>query len=936
MDRTSGPAQGERRSATLLGRQRECEALDDLVGAIGCGESRSLVVVGEAGIGKSALLAHLTARAVDATVLRAAGVESEMELPFAGLHQLCAPRLDRISALPTPQAQALEIAFGEREGAPPDRFLVGLAVLGLFSDLAGERPLLCVVDDAQWVDRASSLTLAFVARRLRAEPIAIVFAARRPCEELRHLPRLEVPGLRRRDARALLAAEAPSLLDERVRERIVAEMRGNPLALIELPRGLGTTELAGGFGMPAADGLPGRIEQDYIRRLGELPDDARRLLILAAAEPVGDPLLLRRGRERLAIDATAIDRTEGLLEIEERVTFRHPLVRSAAYRSADSGERRAAHLALAEATDRDTDPDRRAWHLAAATPGPDEAVAMELERSATRAQGRGGLAAAAAFLRRSLALTADSGHRVDRALAAAQASLGAGDFDAARALLASAEEGRRDDLQAARLELLRAEVAYSESRTGDAPELLLRAGRALAPLDPRLARETYLDAWSSALFAGDLAGGVGLAEVSHEARLVLGDDATVPASGPVSSARPADVLLDGFSLAFTDGRRRAVPLLGRAASGFAGEKVSVEEVLRWGWLATAAAVMAWDFDTCLEVSERGVRFAREAGALTVLAVSANVLGQALALGGDFDGVAMRVAEADAVTEATGTQAAPYGALVLAGFRGRDDEAAPLIAATIREATAGGQGTAVQYAHWANAVLLNGLGRYREALTAARRASDDTPELFVSVWATVELVEAAVRADEPDAARAALDRVVAATAVADVDWAGGLRARSRALLAEGGEAESLYREAIERLGRTRLRPDLARAHLLFGEWLRRGNRRLDARGQLRAAHEQFLAIGMEAFAERARAELLATGEKVRRRTVDTADELTPQELQIARLARDGLSNPEIGARLFLSPRTVEWHLRKVFAKLEIRSRRELANVLPAREAELVPS
>jgi len=922
MNRHPGPGRG----SSLQGRESECAQLDGVTTAIQGGESRSLLLRGEAGIGKTALLQYLIASAAGVTVLRAAGVESEMELAFASLHQLCGPLLGGLERLPAPQSEALEVAFGERAGAPPDRFLVGLAVLSLLSEQAEERPLLCVVDDAQWVDRESSLTLAFVTRRLLAEPIGIVFAAREPGEELGHLTELEVRGLRNGDARALLAAQLPSLLDERVRDRIVAEVRGNPLALLELPRGLTTTELAGGFGMPAGDSLSGRIEESYARRFETLPDDARRLLLVAAAEPVGDPLLLQRGCERLNIAPSAIDGTADLLELGERVTFRHPLVRSAVYRSAGSAERRAAHLALAEATNREVDPDRHVWHLAAATAGPDEDVAVELERSAGRAQGRGGLAAAAAFLQRALALTADPARRVDRALAAAQASLGAGAFDAARGLLAAAEAEPLDDLQRARLDLLRAEAAYSESRDGEAPGLLLRAAKALEPLDLRLARETYLDAWSSALFAGQLAGATSLLEVSDEARA---------APRPAGRQRPSDLLLDGFALAFTDGRAEAAPVLGRAATGFAGKGASTEEVLRWGWLATAAAVMAWDYDTCLAVSNRGVELAREAGALTVLAVSVNVLAQALALGGEFGSVAMRVAEAESVTEATGTQVAPYGALVHAGFRGREAEASALIDGTIEAATAAGQGTAVQYARWANAVLLNGLCRYREALVAARQASEDTPELFVSVWATVELVEAAARCDEEELAREALESVVAATGVADNDWALGIRARSRALLSDPKAAEPLYREAVERLGRTRLRPDLARAHLLYGEWLRRENRRVDARAQLRAAHDLFAAIGMEAFAERARTELQATGEKVRKRSVETRDELTPQELNIARLARDGLSNPEIGAQLFLSPRTVEWHLRKVFAKLEIRSRRELVNVLPA-ESELIPT
>ena len=649
-------------------------------------------------------------------------------------------------------------------------------------------------------------------------------------------------------------------------------------------------------------------------------------MLVAAAEPLGDPQLLLRASERLGIAVSAVDETDGLLALEERVTFRHPLARSAVYRTAGGPERRAVHLALAEVTDRQIDPDRRAWHLAAAAAGPDEEVALELERSAGRAQARGGLAAAAAFLQRALALTGDPARRTDRALASAEASLGAGVFDAARGLLATAEVGPLDELQRARLDLLRAEAAYSESRGSAAPALLLRAAKTLEPLDPQLARETYLDAWSSALFAGQLASSASLHDVSRDA-LAAGRPAERPRSVRSAAAR-------GSRWPSPNGRAAAAPMLKQAAIGFAGDDVSIEEVLRWGWLATAAAVMVWDHDTCLAVATRGVELAREVGALAVLAVSVNVMTQAVVLGGEFGRAALLVAEADSVTEATGAQVAPYGALVLAGFQGRESSASGLIDATIKEATAGGQGTAVQYAHWANSVLLNGLGRYREALAAARDASDDTPELFVSVWATIELLESATRCDEPELARDALERIVAATAVAPTDWALGIEARSRALLSEGEDAERLYREGIERLGRTRLRPELARAHLLYGEWLRRENRRVDARAQLRAAHELFVAIGMEAFAERARGELLATGEKVRKRTVETRDELTPQERQIAGLARDGLSNPEIGARLFLSPRTVEWHLRKVYAKLGIRSRRELADALPSSDSELV--
>jgi ATP/maltotriose-dependent transcriptional regulator MalT len=502
--------------------------------------------------------------------------------------------------------------------------------------------------------------------------------------------------------------------------------------------------------------------------------------------------------------------------------------------------------------------------------------------------------------------------------------LQAGAFDAALGLLATAQAGPLSELERARLDLIRAEASYAESRGSEAPALLLRAAKALDPLDSQLARETYLDAWSSALFAGKLAS-TSLHDVSREA---------LAAPRQIGPPRPSDLLLQGFALAFTDGRTAAAPVLRRAASGFAGSEVSVEEVLRWGWLATAAAVMVWDYDRCLAVATRGVELARQVGALTVLAVSANVMAQAVVLGGQFEAATLLIGEADAVVEATGAKVAPYGALVLAGLQGREDSASALIDGTVQGFTASGQGTAIQYAHWARSLLLNGLGRHDEALTAAKQASDDTPELFVAIWAEIERLEAATRSEKPEEAGRALDRIVAATSVAPTEWALGVQARSRALVSEGDEAEGSYREAIERLGRTQLRPELARAHLLYGEWLSGEDRRLDARSQLRIAHDLFTAIGMDAFAERARTALRAVGEHVRRHTVETRDALTRQERQIAELARDGLSNPEIGARLFLSPRTVEWHLRHVFAKLGIRSRRELPSVLPRRESEPV--
>jgi len=915
---------------SLLGRADECALLDNLIGDVRRGQSRSLVLRGEAGIGKTALLRYLVESASDLNVVRAAGVESEMELAFASLHQLCGPMLDRLSSLPAPQRQALEIVFGLSAGAAPDRFLVGLAALTLFSEATDDRPLLCVVDDAQWLDHASALTLAFVARRLLAEPVGIVFAAREPGEALQHVSELEVRGLRDGHARALLSSAVPSMLDQRVRDRIIAETRGNPLALLELPRGLTATELAGGFGLLGAQGLSGRIEESFVRQLRALPDDARRLLLLAAAEPLGDPLLLWRAAAKFGIAPTAVDDVEphGLLTIGERVTFRHPLARSAVYRTAVMQERRAAHLALAEATDRDVDPDRRAWHLAASAAGPDEQVALELEHSAVRAQTRGGLAAAAAFLQRAVALTGDPARRADRALAAAQASLGAGAFDVARGLLAAAEAGPLDELGRGRVDLLHAEVAFAQNRGSDAPLLLLQAARKLETLDVRLSRNTYLDAWAAGLFAGRLAGAGGsLLDVSR---------AVSTAPGPADPPLPCDLLLDGLALVFTEGRPAAAPVLRRAVAAFASTEVSVEEVLRWGFLATRAANLVWDYDRCLEIGTRAGQLARDFGALEVLAAVDNASGQAAAFGGDFASAALLIAEVDAVKEATGTRIGPYAAIALAGIRGQEMGASELIDGVITNATAGGQGTAVQYAQWANSVLMNGLGRYEEALASAVESSEHAPELFIASWALSELIEAATRTGNAELATGALARLGEHTEACDADWALGIHARARALLSEGEAAEPLYREAIERFGRTRLRPELGRAHLLYGEWLRRANRRVDARAQLRAAHDLLVTIGMEAFAERARGELLATGERVRRRTLETRDELTPQELQIARLARDRLSNPEIGARLFLSPRTVEWHLRKVFAKLGIHSRQELSRALPSSDTELVPA
>ena len=775
----------------------------------------------------------------------------------------------------------------------------------------------------------SAQALGFAARRLLAESVLVVFAAREPGADLRGLPELVVEGLQDPDARELLDSVVRWPLDERVAERIVAETRGNPLALLELPRGLSPAELDGGFGLPDVLPLPGRIEQSFLRRVESLPEQSRLLLVVAAAEPLGDPALVWRAAGKLGILAQAVApaAAAGLVEIGTRVRFRHPLVRSAAYRSASLEERRAVHRALAEATDPQIDPDRRAWHRAQATPGPDEDVAAELERSAGRAQARGGLAAAAAFLERSANLTADPTRRAERTLAAAQFNVQAGAFDAALGLLVAAECGTLDEFGYARVDLLRGRVASASSAGSEAPAQLLKAARRLEPLDITLARETYLDAWGAALFAGRLASAGNLLEVSRAAR-----DVPRPALPP----RPADLLLDGLAVLITDGRAAATPILRRAVGAFRGEEVSVEKGLQWGVMASSAAATLWDFDGWDAVITRHVELARGTGALTVLSIALNGQGIVVTWCGDFAAAASVIAEAEAVTEATRTRIAPYAAMLLAAFQGREAEASTLIEAAIKAAVAGGEGLAVQYAHWTTAVLYNGLGRYEDALAAARQASEDTPELFLSAWALPELIEAATRSGKARLAADALERLTETTNASDADWAVAIEARSRALLSEGEVADGLYREAIDRFGRTRLRPELARAHLLYGEWLRRENRRVDARKQLRTAYETLVAMEAEGFAGRARRELLATGETVRKRTVETAVELTPQEAQIARLARDGLSNPEISTQLFLSPRTVEWHLHKVFTKLGISSRIQLHRALPDAGPRVLPA
>ena len=888
------------------------------------GRSRVLVLRGEAGIGKSALVEYLVWHAAGFRVARAVGVESEMEMAFAGLHQLCAPMLGRLDRLPAPQRDALCVAFGLSDGDAPDRFLVGLAVLSLLADVAEERPLVCVVDDAQWLDRVSAQTLAFVARRLLAEPVALVLAVREPTpgpddDRLAGLPELVIAGLRDDDARAVLESAVPGRLDERVRERIIAETRGNPLALLELPRGLTAAQLAGGFLRPDAQPLAGRIERSFLRRIEALPVATRRLLLVAAAEPVGDVPLLHRVTEQFGtgLDAGAPAEAAGLIELGVRVRFRHPLVRSAAYRAADPQDRREAHRALAEATDPGSDPDRRAWHRAHAAVEPDEAVALELERSAERAQSRGGRAAAAAFLRRATELTPEPARRGVRAIAAARASFEAGGPDAALELLGAAELCPLDGLQRAWVARLRAQVVFARRRGGDAVPPLLDAARLLQRVDDRQAREAYLEALGGAVFAGRLSGRSGLREVAVAAR-------GTPRGSP--PPRVTDALLDGLAMRFTEGYVEAAASLKRALSAFSSGAAGDEDaIMRWLWLSWPIASEVWDDDAWLELTTLAVRRARDTGALNFLPLALTQRASVHVHAGEFELASALIEESDAITELTGNAPLKFASLLLVAWRGADPDAAALIQANTREAATWGEGRAIGQAEYLVALLCNGLGRYQDALASAERACE-YDDLGVFGFALLELVEAAARAGAPDVASAALGHLAERTVASGTNWALGVLARSRALLTEGEAADALYREAIDRLGRTRVSLHLARAHLVYGEWLRRENRPRDAREHLRAAHDALRRCGAAAFAERTRRELVAAGEWVGHDSVGVREVLTAQEAQIARLASEGRTNPEIGAELFLSPRTVEWHLHKVFTKLNVDSRGKLRAAL----------
>lgn len=909
----------------LVGRHHECSMLDEVLADLRAGKSTVCVIRGEAGIGKSVLLDYVAAKASGVMVARTQGIEADMELAYASLHQLCAPFLSTVDSLPVPQRDALQVAFGMAAGDPPDRFLVGLAVLTLLTRASESRPVLVVVDDAHWLDQISLQTLEFVARRLLAEAVAMVFTVRDPegSTALVGLPELRLDGLDKQAAGALLAASVDGRLELRVQDRLVAETRGNPLALLELSRGRTAADLAYGRDPATRGSVSSRIEQDYARRIESLPTNTRTLLLLAAAEPVGDAQLRLRAAELLDVPLDAAPaKAAGLIEFGETVRFRHPLARSAVYRGATPEERRAAHRALASATDALQDPDRRAWHAAQATDGPDEEVALGLERAADRARQRGGMAAEAVLLERSAALTPESWQRGRRALAAAEAYFSAAAPEQAAELVALADLCPLSPLDRARLARLRARMLFGRSRSDEAAPLLLDAAARFAATRSPLARETYLEAIGATVFAGRVHGPHGARAAAIAART---------SGAPPSASEASDLLLDGISTLLAEGVEDGVPALVQAFEPFVHEELaSRDAAMRW-LLSVPVALESfihyrWDLPAWDALSARAVRVAREVGALSVLPSALIYYGGVQIHYGDFAAAARMIEEADAIAASTGQAPHTYATLVLAAWRGDEDAATGIFEEARITATEHGEVSLLGVTGYVQAVLYNGLARYQDALAAARAGIDHDGFNFTGL-SLVEHVEAAVRCGDLGLARESLERLIELTRAADTGWARGIQARSRALLTDDAdEADALYRTAIDELNLDRVTVEVARSHLLYGEWLRRVRRRSDAREQLRTAHQMFDGMRSEAFAERARRELLATGEHVRTREVAPVAHLTAQEAQIATLAASGMTNPKIGAELFLSPHTVEWHLRKVYTKLDIRSRRELAGAL----------
>ena len=842
-----------------------------------------------------------------------------MELGFAGLHQLLLPFAGQIGTLPPPQRDALSSAFGLGYHSPPDRFRVALATLTLLAQTARRRGLLCVVDDAQWLDRESAAVLTFVARRLHADSIAMLFAVRDPWDTqalLADLPGIQLAGLPAPAAGQLLRADVPGL-DDQVGQRIVAETSGNPLALIEVGRELTPGQLAGQAPLPELLPLGHHLEDRFLRQARRLPADTQILLLTAAADPTGDPGLLWRTGHDLGFSpaAAAPAQAENLIVVGTVIRFRHPLIRSAIYYSAAPIERRRIHRALAGATDPGHDPDRRAWHLSEATAEPDESVAAGLELAAGRATIRGGWAASGAFLARAAVLTPDPGTQGRRLLAAARAEIAAGAPDKAQLLLDRSRDHLEDRRQEGLAKKAQGAIYQALNQPAQAAAVLLAAARDLAAFDVRLARAALLDALTAATISGPLAldGATGL-ELAAASR-------DVPLA-PGQAKGPGDLLLDAASTLVLDGHRAAAPLVRVAIAALKRDPSSSAEMLDWLGVGCYLAGALGDDAGMYALARRLERQARGQGALTALATALVYTGTANMFAGSLDAAQACFTERGAI-EAARDCDCNLGNLMVMAWRGRDRETRAEAGHATQAARRQGQGWRLTWVEYALCVLELGLGHYADALASTPRAFEEN--LLVSAFALADFIEAAVRSGHRAAGQEALNRVIRQVPPGGSPLALGLLARSRALLARDFEADALYTEAIDHLTSCPSAVQLARTQLLYGEWLRRRKRRAEARPHLRAAHTQFEEMGVAGFAERTRLELVATGETARKRSPETRNKLTPQEAQIATLASRGATNPEIASKLFISPNTVDYHLRKIFRKLDVTSRRHLAAV-----------
>ena len=900
----------------LVDRKDDCAALDNLLAHTHAGESGVLVLCGPAGIGKTRLLDYAADRASGLQVLRVAGIKSEFELQFGGLHQLLGPVLNRVEQLPETQREALESALGRIRGDTSARFIIGLAVLTLLSDVSAKTPVLCLIDDADMLDEATAQVLGFTARRLGSESILMLFASTLPLTDtpLTGLPVLDVPGLPPEASIELLGPVIASTLADEVRERVVLELEGNPLALLELVHSLTAAQLNGSAALPALLPLTDRLRDAALRDVRLLAANVRRLLVLVAADRSGEHDVLERAAELLDLEFATFAAAATILRIGPQITFRHALVRSAVYASASEAHRRESHLALAAAMDPIADWDRAVWHRAVASTSPNEGVANDLEAAASLATLNGGHAAAAAYLELAVRFTPDGSVRLGRLIDAAQELVDSGDLEGASALLGRMVPEQFDDLQRARVRRVNSELALGRGEWSSS-DLLLHTGDELEPFDLPKARKAYLRGFMTALFAGRLGPPDGVVNAGRAVRAVpaiVSDEAT-----------GTGLLLEGYGLLFSEGAAAAAaPVLRRALDAIQ-RRGDVDSL----GAAYQAAFELWDDDALYALAQRRTDVARATGALVVLPAALSQLGYFELLAGRFDVAEAHFQEEREIirgTAGTGVVGrSQIGLLILAAWRGEEARSRLLAEVCASEGVALGLGAFGGFARYALSVLDVGLGNYQAALNAAQDACLD---ILLVTRVLPELAEAAVRCGEPAVASAAADKLAESTLASGTEWALGMLARTQALVAEDAEAEALYRAALDHLNSCRARTSLARAHLVYGEWLRRRRRRVDAREQLRTAYVMFESMGAGAFARRAEAELVATGERARQRVPETVLSLTPHEWRIATMVSEGMRNSEVAAQLYISPRTVEYHLGKVFRKLGVTSRAELAGAM----------